>query len=180
MGRWIRDRGPATGGRERDDAESDDGRDGYDVVVRPMRESDLDRVLQIEYVAFTMPWSSLTYRNLLQRNDAALYVADSPEDGVVGYAAMWSVLDEGELGTLATDPRRRSRGVASRLLERVLERARTQHLKAVFLEVRVSNEDARRLYERFGFERVGLRRNYYAFPLEDAIVMRKPVDVRRA
>ena len=144
----------------------------YPVTLRRMELADLDRVLQIEYVAFTMPWSSLTYRNLLHRKDAEIWVADSSDDGVVGYAGYWSVLDEAELGTIAVDPRHRGRGVARRLLEHVTERVRQRGLRAVFLEVRVSNAPARRLYAEYGFHQVGVRRNYYAFPLEDALVLR--------
>lgn len=148
----------------------------YPVKIRSMRTADLDAIMRIEYVAFTMPWSSLTYRNLLRRRDADLYVAESPEDGIVGYAALWGVLDEGELGTLAVEPRRRNRGVARRLLERVLERAQERGMRAVFLEVRVSNTPAQHLYAGYGFRQVGVRRNYYAFPLEDALVLRRAID----
>ncbi len=151
---------------------ADPVRQEYPVAFRPMRIADLDRVLQIEYVAFTMPWSSLTYRNLLHRKDAELWVAESADDGVVGYAGYWGVLDEAELGTLAVDPRRRGRGVARRLLEHMIERVRQRGMKALFLEVRISNDPARRLYAGFGFSQVGVRRNYYAFPLEDALVLR--------
>jgi [ribosomal protein S18]-alanine N-acetyltransferase len=154
----------------------DSGGDAYPVTIRGMRVSDLDAVMQIEYVAFTMPWSSLTYRNLLRRRDADLYVAESPEDGVVGYAALWGVLDEGELGTLAVEPRRRNRGVARRLLERVLQRGRERGMRAIFLEVRVSNTPAQRLYAGYDFQQVGVRRNYYAFPLEDALVLRRAIE----
>ncbi len=147
----------------------------YDVALRRMREGDVDRVLQIEYVSFTMPWSSLTYRNLLKRRDAEVWVADNAEDGVVGYAGFWGVLDEAELGTIAVEPRRRGRGVSRRLLDRIIERVAERGMKAVFLEVRVSNAVARRLYASYGFRQVGTRRNYYAFPLEDALVLRRTV-----
>lgn len=144
----------------------------YPIHLRPMRVDDLDRILQIEYVAFTMPWSSLTYRNLLHRKDAELWVAESADDGVVGYAGYWGVLDEAELGTIAVEPRCRGRGVARRLIEHVIERVRTRGMRALFLEVRVSNDPARRLYAEYGFRQIGVRRNYYAFPLEDALVLR--------
>lgn len=147
------------------------------LTLRRMCDDDLDLVLGIEHVAFAMPWSSITYRNLLRRRDADLSVAEIPEVGIIGYAAFWSVLDEAELGNIAVTPEYRGRGVARALLDRVLERATEKQINAMFLEVRVSNERARALYERAGFKQVGMRRNYYAFPLEDAIVMRLELPV---
>ncbi|MGH7482312.1 MAG: ribosomal protein S18-alanine N-acetyltransferase [Longimicrobiales bacterium] len=143
--------------------------------LRAMRAADLDDVLAIEHVAFAMPWSSITYRNLLRRRDAELLVAELPGPGVVGYTVCWRVLDEAELGNIAVAPAWRGRGVARALLERVIVRAAAKGVRALFLEVRVSNERARRLYAAAGFRQVGMRRNYYAFPLEDALVLRRDV-----
>ncbi|MGH7476341.1 MAG: ribosomal protein S18-alanine N-acetyltransferase [Longimicrobiales bacterium] len=151
----------------------------HGLTLRPMTAVDLDRVLEIEHAAFAMPWSSLTYRNLLARAEAEIWVAELPDAGIIGYTAFWTVLDESELGNIAVSPAWRRRGIARRLIEHALARAAARGAAAVFLEVRVSNHAALQLYEELGFVHVGMRRNYYAYPLEDALVMRRELRSRR-
>lgn len=144
------------------------------VVIRPMRSADLPQILKIEVECFTMPWSEATFRGLLRRSDADLFVAE--EDGtILGYAAFWAVLDQGELGNVSVEPGSRRRGIGERLILAVLKRAQQRGVREVYLEVRVSNRGAQNLYERFGFAEVGRRRNYYLEPIEDALVMRRAI-----
>ena len=91
---------------------------------------------------------------------------------VVGYSVFWAVTDQGELGNLATTPMRRRQGIGRKLLEAAIEAASRRGVKELFLEVRVSNHVARALYDAYGFREVGRRRNYYAAPVEDALVLR--------
>ena len=135
-----------------------------------MREADLDSVHAIERTCFSTPWSRNTFANLLKRPDAELWVAEA-EDRVLGYAVVWYMADEAELGNLAVEPDSRRRGLGRRLLERAIQAARRREAKRIFLEVRASNEAAQRLYERRGFRAMGLRRRYYRSPVEDARVM---------
>lgn len=145
------------------------------VVIRPMRTADLPQVMKIEVECFTMPWSEATFRGLLRRSDADLFVAE--DDGLIlGYAAFWAVLDQGELGNVSVEPGSRRRGIGERLIAAVLQRAQERGVREVYLEVRVSNRGAQTLYERFGFAEVGRRRNYYLEPIEDALVMRRTID----
>ena len=145
------------------------------VSIRRMRLADLPRVMDIEVASFTMPWSEATFRGLLRRSDADLFVAESGGE-LVGYAVFWAVLDEGELGNVSVAASHRRRGIASILVDTVLKRAAERGVRDVYLEVRISNSGAQELYERFGFEQVGRRRNYYVQPVEDAFVMRKRLD----
>ncbi|HZD04918.1 MAG TPA: ribosomal protein S18-alanine N-acetyltransferase, partial [Longimicrobiales bacterium] len=96
-----------------------------------------------------------------------------PGHGVVGYAVLWWVQAHGELANLAVRREHRGRGFGSRLLDRVLERARELGIRNLYLEVRVSNERAVGLYERRGFLEIGRRRDYYQRPREDARVLLK-------
>lgn len=145
------------------------------VSIRRMRFTDLPRVMEIEVECFTMPWSEATFRGLLRRSDADLYVAEV--DGkLVGYTVFWAVLDQGELGNVSVTTAYRRRGIAAVLVDTVLRRAAERAVREVFLEVRVSNAGAQELYTNFGFEQVGRRRNYYVQPVEDAFVMRKQLD----
>jgi ribosomal-protein-alanine N-acetyltransferase len=145
------------------------------VEYRRMRPSDLSRVMQIELQCFTMPWSEATLRGLLRRSDADLFVAEDNHE-VVGYTVFWCVLDQGELGNVSVAPGWRRRGIGEGLVRAVLASARDRGVREIFLEVRVSNTGAQKLYERFGFLEIGRRRNYYLEPVEDALVMRRELD----
>jgi [ribosomal protein S18]-alanine N-acetyltransferase len=159
---------------------------GEEIRVRAMESSDLERVLEIERASFTMPWTESTFRGLLRRRDAHLFVAEasraqpdasgSAAGYVAGYAVVWVVVDQAELGDIAVERGWRGRGLGRLLLETVLDRARREGVRELFLEVRPSNEGARRLYERYGFEEVGRRRNYYSEPREDALVLRRTME----
>jgi ribosomal-protein-alanine N-acetyltransferase len=123
-----------------------------------------------------MPWSEATFRGLLRRSDSDLYVADV-RGAVAGYAVFWSVSDQGELGNVAVAADHRGRGLGRKLVETVLARAAERGVREIFLEVRKSNEGAQNLYRTFGFFEVGKRKNYYLEPVEDALIMKKVIDV---
>lgn len=142
--------------------------------IRDMRVADLDRVLEIEHLSYSTPWPEASFRGLLDRSDSELLVA-TVDGEVVGYAVSWTVLDEAELGNIAVAPEARRQGVAQRLLSATIERMRAQDVSEIYLEVRVSNEGAQRLYERNGFVEVGRREAYYSKPVEDALVMRRAI-----
>jgi ribosomal-protein-alanine N-acetyltransferase len=135
-----------------------------------MSESDLDVVMRIERASFTTPWSRDTFKKLLGRGDATVWAA-IVDNCVVGYAVVWYVSTEAELGNIAVAPGWRRRGLGRWLLDCALEKARERRVERVFLEVRVSNRVAQEIYERRGFVQVGLRRRYYRAPAEDARVM---------
>jgi ribosomal-protein-alanine N-acetyltransferase len=141
------------------------------LLIRGMQEHDLGVVLRIELASYSVPWSEATFRGLLRRADAGLIVAHA-DDEPVGYAVFWQVLDQGELGNVAVAPQWRRRGVGRRLVQEVMERARSRGVRELFLEVRPSNRGARQLYDDLGFKPVGQRRAYYQAPVEDAVVMR--------
>lgn len=145
------------------------------VRIRPMTEDDIARVLEIERASFTVPWTPATFFGLLRRPDAHLRVAESDGE-IVGYAAVWVVLDQAELGDLAVVEGRRGQGIGTRLLGCVLDLARAHGVRDLYLEVRVSNTTARRLYERHGFRLAGRRPGYYARPKEDALVLRRVIE----
>jgi [ribosomal protein S18]-alanine N-acetyltransferase len=144
------------------------------VEIRDMTAADMAVVVAIERESYSVPWSEVTFRGLLRRQDADTVVA-TLRDAVIGYAVLWSVLDQAELGNVAVSAAARSGGIGERLVREMLARAAARGVREVFLEVRPSNHVARRLYERLGFVQVGRRRNYYQQPVEDALVLRRPV-----
>ncbi len=139
--------------------------------VRRMTESDLTAVMAIEKAAFSSPWTLATFAGLLHRDSTRLWVAETG-GRVVGYAAVWMVADQAELGDLAVEESARGLGIGRLLLRTVLREMPALGVRDLFLEVRVSNTVARRLYERHGFEEVGRRPGYYTRPREDALVLR--------
>jgi [ribosomal protein S18]-alanine N-acetyltransferase len=145
------------------------------VEIRRMAAGDVAEVVAIEQACFSTPWTEATFRGLLRRSDADLFVAEV-DGGVVGYAVAWAVLDQGELGNVAVAPAWRGRGLGARLVEIVIARSAERGVRELFLEVRLSNTRARHLYDRQGFRPVGRRRNYYSAPVEDALVLRRPLE----
>lgn len=143
------------------------------VQVRPMKAADVTRVARLEVESFSTPWSAATFRTLLRRPGAELWVAELDPDGVIGYYVLWCIQDQGEVANIAVEERFRGRGIGAMLLDHSLEVAARRGVESVYLEVRVSNEQARALYDSRGFEQIGVRRNYYERPREDARVLRK-------
>jgi ribosomal-protein-alanine N-acetyltransferase len=133
--------------------------------------SDLPAIMAIENASYTTPWRESTFEGLMRRHDTDIIGATSL-GRLVGYAICWTVGDQAELGNLAVTPAQRGRGIGGRLVQAAIERVRERGAQVCFLEVRVSNASARVLYERAGFHAIGRRRDYYAKPREDAIVMR--------
>lgn len=145
------------------------------VALRGMRAEDVDEVVGIESEAFTTPWQRETFLDLLDRDQVELLVATLSGEGVIGYAVLWCILDQGELANVALKPAFRGRGLGSRLVERVIEVGRERSIETLYLEVRASNSRAIELYLRLGFEEVGRRRDYYNSPREDALVMMRRI-----
>lgn len=139
--------------------------------IRPIRDADLPRVMEIENQSFSTPWKESTFRGLIKRTDTDVLVAED-ERGVLGYAAAWTVIDQAELGNVAVDPRARGTGVGGALVDAVVEHVRARGGREIFLEVRETNHSAQSIYRHRGFDVVGRRRSYYSLPKEDALVMR--------
>lgn len=151
------------------------GADGAGLTprIRPMSDGDVESVAALERAAFTTPWKADTFRRLLARPGAELWVVDLPDDPVAAYAVLWCIDDQGELANIAVREERRGLGIGTLLLDHVLSVARGRGVRSLYLEVRESNESAARLYARRGFEEIGRRRDYYERPREDARVLLK-------
>lgn len=141
------------------------------LVVDRMRVGDLDEVLAIERVSFSMPWSRGAFVYEIEQNRVARCWVMRDTDRVVGYVCLWEVADELHITNIAVDPVHRRQGIGRTLLGGILEDARERRLRLVVLEVRPSNREAVTLYESFGFRVVGRRRGYYYDTGEDALVM---------
>jgi ribosomal-protein-alanine N-acetyltransferase len=139
-----------------------------------MRAQDLRQVLEIERSSFDNPWSSALFLQELRIPFSRILVirpAGGVDEPIVGYLCRWFVADEIHILNVAVHPQYRGRGIGALLLGEALREAERGRADAVTLEVRRSNEAARRLYASFQFEEVGVRRNYYGRG-EDALIMR--------
>lgn len=139
-------------------------------VVRRVQEADLPIVSAMEKEIFTMPWSEQGFRDALAMPTTLFVVAEQGER-IVGYCVAYFAADEAEIMNVAVSPDVRRQGIAHGMLEYVLSAARDAKTRHVVLEARVSNEPAIRLYERFGFRFLGVRKDYYEAPHEDGYVM---------
>jgi len=140
-----------------------------------MQLSDLEDVLIIEGHAFRSPWSRQIFSEELEREWAHLDVVRARQaDGrlrLVGYCNYWLVRDEIHLLNVAVHPDHRRQGHGHRLMAHMIDFGRRHQCRCVTLEVRKSNHAAIEMYQRLGFDAVGLRPNYYAEDREDAVVM---------
>ena len=135
-------------------------------------DADLDGVLDVEAETFTNPWTRDMYAWELQnRNVCHIYVVRTDDCPVAGFCAFWLVFDEIHINNVAVRPAHRGHGLGTALLGHVMAEARRLGAKRATLEVRASNVEARRLYERLGFYVAGTRRNYYTQPVEDALIL---------
>lgn len=142
------------------------------VVDRMDAARDLDAVMAIETASFTNPWSREMFAWELEHSDVArVWVLREGSGTIVAFCSCWLIFDELHIHTLAVLPDRRRQGHARALLEEVLRDAARQGARSATLEVRESNEPARRLYEHAGFAVTGKRPGYYEKPAEDALIL---------
>ena len=139
--------------------------------ISPMRSDDLDEVVVIERASFGMPWSRGAFLYEIEQNRVARCWVLREGDTVVGYLCLWEIGDELHVTNIAVHPRLRRRGLARQLLGAILQDGKSRRLRSVTLEVRPTNDEARALYESFGFRVVGRRRGYYYDTGEDALIM---------
>jgi ribosomal-protein-alanine N-acetyltransferase len=137
-------------------------------AIRRMEEGDIPAVAAMEGVVFTDPWSPNAFHEELATAGRRYLVAEQG-GAIVGYGGLMVVGEDTHIVTLAVAPEERERGLGTRLMVALVEEALAAGSSHLTLEVRVSNESAQRLYRRFGFETVGLRRHYYRD--EDALIM---------
>ena len=140
----------------------------YNIV--PMDRSHIPQIAQLEQECFSTPWSEAMLTEALFDTQASFIVAESEDGGVLGYAGLQVVLDEGCIDNIAVEPNARRHGVADELLD-VFCRFGAANLAFLTLEVRASNAPAIALYRKHGFEEAGRRKNYYNKPTEDAVIM---------
>lgn len=140
-------------------------------TIRDMRAEDVSGVLEVEQECFTLPWSRKAFEAELDDNDLAHYLVMEDEGRIIGYAGVWIVLDEAHVTNIAISQSYRRRGLGERLLVELIRSAKQYGALSMTLEVRVTNSAAQKLYEKLGFVKRGIRRQYYSDTKEDALIM---------
>ena len=159
--------------------------------IRKMVPADLGQVTQIEADNFSVPWKEKDFANWIEDPQAVFLTAagkceqpettepaagkgEQPEmtETVAGYIGCLYAADEGDITNVSVDSARRREGIGKCLVQALLAESRKRGCRRIFLEVRQSNDAAIRLYQGCGFVRVGVRKNYYTKPQEDALLMR--------
>ncbi len=145
--------------------------------LRIMAADDLPEVLEIEQRAYEFPWTEGIFKDCLRVGYPAWVYGEGGR--IQGYGILSVAAGEGHILNLCVAPERQRRGVGKRLLRALLLTAELLEVDTLFLEVRVSNRAALALYRKFGFNEIGIRRNYYpaAKGREDAMVLAKHLPV---
>ena len=140
------------------------------MILREMLVEDLDQVIKIERDLFSPPWTREGFFTYLTHKDAMFLVVEEKGE-ILAYCGLLMVLDEGDITNVAVRPDRQREGIGHFLMDSLIRLAQEQGVTTIHLEVRVGNDTAIRLYERMGFTRDGIRKQYYTDPVEDALLM---------
>lgn len=141
------------------------------LAFQALQERDLPTVAEIESGAYVFPWTIGNFRDSLLGGHQCIGCWSGRE--LIGYAILMTAVDEAHLLNLAVAGDWQRRGVGTRFLRQLIDMCHGQHLEMLYLEVRPSNVAARAMYERFGFRKLGVRRDYYPSPTgrEDAFFL---------
>lgn len=145
-----------------------------DLILAPMRMQDVEQVLEIEHRSFSLPWSRTQFQDEILRNPLSHPVVLKRRNaGVIGYCVCWIVAGELHINNIAVCPEERRRGYGEILMRWSLDFGRTEGCRSATLEVRISNEHAIRLYDKLGFQQLGIAPGYYEDTGEDAFILAK-------
>ena len=157
------------------------------IEIKKDQQQYISEIAALESDIFPDPWCEKSIRDTLENPQARIWAiisrqappcscaSTSPEHAgkpqLLGYVIFYYVLDEGEIARIATSPQHRRQGVAVRLLEKMRAFSYEQNITRWLLDVRISNETAIHFYKAAGFAEDGVRKNFYANPPEDAILI---------
>jgi ribosomal-protein-alanine N-acetyltransferase len=138
-----------------------------------MKQEDVNQVTEIDREVFPTLWPPANYERELKNGLAHYIVATDEGEGqyIMGFAGLWMLVDEAHITNIAVREKHRRQGIGEALLIAIIELAIELGAQLITLEVRASNAEAQKLYAKYGFVRVGLRRGYYTDNREDAVLM---------
>ena len=139
-------------------------------MIRKMKIEDVSEAIEIEKSIFSNPWSEKSFEDAIVSKDN-IYLVDISDGEVTGYCGIWTSYDTADLCNMAVTVKHRRKGIAEQLLQEALLLAEQKKVERILLEVRESNEAALALYQKNGFQKIGVRKGYYSNPKEDAVLM---------
>lgn len=142
-----------------------------DIKFSRMNILDLPDVMELEHDCFSEPWSEKLFRDELELEYSTILLARGNDKKLLGFVCYWILVDELHILNVAVRDNMRRRGIGTRLVREALRVAAARYVEAATLEVRESNLPAIGLYGSLGFEKAGIRRNYYDKPRENAVIM---------
>ena len=144
--------------------------------IIPMNESHVAQVAALEKQCFSDPWSENSVASELE-DPLSLWLIAEGDGAVCGYVGSQTVLDETDMMNIAVHPDCRRKGIAAALITELVSRLKARGSRVLRLEVRESNFSAIALYEALGFTQLGLRKNYYRNPKENALILGKEWEI---
>lgn len=142
------------------------------MIITKMLQCHVPQIAELEKLCFNDPWSENSIASELD-NRLSCWLVAIVDDKVVGYVGSQTVLGETDMMNIAIHPDYRKQGIATELISALIEALNERGSHSLMLEVRASNEPAKSLYLKMGFDVVGVRKNYYRNPREDALILRK-------
>ena len=142
------------------------------MMIMKMTQCHVSQIADLEKICFNDPWSENSIASELGNRLSHWLVALDGEK-VVGYVGSQTVLGETDMMNIAVHPDYRKQGIATELIEALIQVLKERDSHSLMLEVRESNDPAKELYSKMGFELVGIRKNYYRNPKENALILRK-------
>ena len=143
------------------------------IYIRKARAEDIDSIYSIKQEQFLNPWKKDFFSNELSHDISYFYVAEDRETNkILGYIIFWIIEETLELHDIAVRGEHKKKGIGFLMMNVLLKIARARKVEELFLEVRKSNIEAIKFYETFNFKQIGVRKNYYKNPIEDALVFR--------
>lgn len=146
------------------------------MTILPMTEAHVSQIAALEAACFSLPWDESSIRRELE-NRLSLWLAAVEGDRVLAYVGSQTVFEDADILNVCTAPEARRKGVAEALMRELEIRLPLRGAEKITLEVRASNAPAIALYEKLGYQQIGLRKGYYEKPREDAIIMQKQLKI---
>lgn len=142
-----------------------------------MEEEDIPAILEIENVSFQNPWRASTFSGEIANKGVSYpyVIVHRNFDRIIGYIIYWKIQEEVQISNFAVHPDFRKKGIGEAVMRSVIKVIQRDGGVYVFLEVRPSNLAAQNLYKKLGFKILGTRKDYYQTPLEDALIMGRPL-----
>lgn len=139
--------------------------------IRMMTQSDLPEILRLERELFSEPWSEQMFKEDIDKEDSYVLINSSPEEKIDAYICGWRILDEYHITNFGVKSCCQRTGLGSVLLDQTISNLKKSGCTKFYLEVRQSNIPAIKLYLKFGFRIIGIRKRYYDNPPEAALIM---------